>query len=300
MTSQQQQRQQQRINNHLMDAENHPMKGGSGDSYVQITHVDARDDEDKVAELHMACKMGSLGQVLTLLKEMDANATGRERNGKTALMVGIDYVHDHREYGVIEACLQHGARVEYDVLGKSPLMYAVDVAPMKGDWRVVELLMDAGADATQCDDKGNNPFMLAAAKGLSDILECMVKKGVDVEFVSGPPRPYGLGMTALQAAASNGRVDAVKTLLRLGAKADNAALLDACTVKGNREIVCMLLDRGADPTGALEVASAWGDVGIVRALLMHPQVCVTEMALENARSRKRDQMESVLLESKAS
>jgi ankyrin repeat protein len=101
-------------------------------------------------------------------------------------------------------------------------------------------------DLDEVGTYGRTPLMVAAAAGLVDLMQVLVKSGASVG-ATGQAK-----MTALHEASANGQVAAAKYLLSLGAE------VDAETKDGGTPLMCaaawgfiesakLLLDKCADP-----------------------------------------------------
>lgn len=115
----------------------------------------------------------------------------------------------------------------------------------------VAALIDAGADVNLRDNMVNNPFLLAGAEGLLDILKLTVKAGAD------PKLTNRFGGTALIPAAERGHVEVVEYLLthtNIDINHVNnlgwTALLEAIVLSDggpkHQEIVMLLIQHGAN------------------------------------------------------
>ena len=119
------------------------------------------------------------------------------------------------------------------------------------------------AELSKCDDPTSlleqftketcmTPLMLAASKGHVKVMELLVKKGAKLDTMSHADTYSDKSVSALMTAACRNQVEAVKTLIRLGAdvnlqnKNGSSALLLACMCKSiNTEIINVLLSNGA-------------------------------------------------------
>ena len=122
------------------------------------------------------------------------------------------------------------------------------------------------AELSKCDDPTSlleqftketcmTPLMLAASKGHVKVMELLVKKGAKLDTISHADDVNSYSdksVSTLMTAACRNQVEAVKTLIRLGAsvnlqnKNGSSALLLACKCKSiNTEIVNVLLSNGA-------------------------------------------------------
>jgi len=112
------------------------------------------------------------------------------------------------------------------------------IAARKGNLRIVQLLLDAGATIDSPDDT-SFPLTLAAAGGHQKIVEVLINGGAEIN------KADRVGQTAFGAAAANGHFDLAKYLLARGA-APNANVVAAVQSKGWREKLNFLKAHGAD------------------------------------------------------
>ncbi|TVY44826.1 Ankyrin repeat domain-containing protein [Lachnellula subtilissima] len=172
----------------------------------------------------------------------------------------------------------------------SPLYYA----SLFGLPKVVESLLDQGAEPTLGNDKKDDPLFACATEGHADVIEILLKrcfegeakeklgrylysaaskghgKAVEVFLKSGAPieskgGKYG---TPLQVSALEGHVGCVDVLLRSGA---NLRAVDtrfgmplaAAAEKGHRQVAQLLLDSGAPVNGR----GGWYSTPLVSAIV---------------------------------
>ena len=145
---------------------------------------------------------------------------------------------------------------------------------MSDDAGVVELLLEAGADAAATNRYGVAPIALACVNGNAAIARLLLDAGVD------PNTTLAEGETALMTAARTGAGDVVELLLDHGADVNAAeawrgqtALMWAAA-EGHAHLVPTLLDHGADLRArsaqgwtALLFAVREGEIGVVQTLL---------------------------------
>ena len=119
------------------------------------------------------------------------------------------------------------------------------------------------AELSKCDDPTSlleqftketciTPLMLASSKGHVKIMELLVKMGAKLDTMYHADSYSDKSMSALMTAARSNQVEAVRTLIRLGAdvnlqsKIGSSALLLACKCKSiNAEMVNELVSKGA-------------------------------------------------------
>lgn len=126
---------------------------------------------------------------------------------------------------------------------------ALLIASEGGQVGVMELLINAGANARVQDKQGDSPLMGAVRIGSLDAVKLLLKHGAD------PDQRDKAGRTALVWAARTGRVDVVRVLLDAGAEIDatdnsGQTPLTAAIAKGHRSVVAILRARGAADASA--------------------------------------------------
>ena len=104
-------------------------------------------------------------------------------------------------------------RTSANAQGVAPLHVAI----ANRDLSTVELLLEAGADATLVDQAGETPLMLAARAGGAAIAARLLAAGAPVDA-----READYDQTALMIAAREGHADVVRLLLGAGADVDAA------------------------------------------------------------------------------
>ena len=136
--------------------------------------------------------------------------------------------------------------------GSTALHWAVQ----RDDLRLIELLLDAGANITVANRAGVTPLRLAAINGSAAAIGLLLDSGVEVNE---PLTEHG--DTALMMAARTGVVDAVSLLLERGADIDaveswggTTALMWAIS-EHHPAIVDLLLERGAEFRRASKVVA---------------------------------------------
>ncbi|KAJ6027441.1 NACHT nucleoside triphosphatase [Penicillium canescens] len=150
---------------------------------------------------------------------------------------------------------------------------ALQAASYGGHAKVVQMLLDRGADVNVQGGDYDNALQAASSGGHEKAVQMLLDRGADV---NAQREHYG---NALQAASRGGYEKAVQMLLDRGADVnargghyDNA--LQAASYGGHEKVVQMLLDRGADVNAqhghygnALQFASYGGHEKVVQMLL---------------------------------
>jgi ankyrin repeat protein len=120
----------------------------------------------------------------------------------------------------------------------------LEVAAAEGHEKIVDLLFDRGAEINHSIMKSGPALCAAARNGHLDVLETLIHKGANIHAKSSF-NPAD----ALQLACFNGHVDIVKRLLRCGAKIEDAGWhgtpLCAASRRGHNRVVQILLRNKA-------------------------------------------------------
>ena len=122
--------------------------------------------------------------------------------GVTPLIVAT--MHDHAR--VVELLLQHGADVnKADDLGRTPLI----LAAIEGYDRIVNLLLQfIDNDINKADNNGNTPLTLASFNGYARVVDILIEHGADIN------KANKAGNTPLHMASKMGNSRVVSALLR--------------------------------------------------------------------------------------
>jgi len=205
-------------------------------------------DKEKNNLLHWAVIKDNFGIIQTLA----GNLNGNKKTWKKLLMAKND-------------------------LGLMPIHYAAQ----KGNEKIVELLLQSGANANVEDANGKTPLYWAAKKGHQKVVNILLSsKSVDVNYKT------VWGMTALHEAARGGNTDALETLLGRGAEVDCRDIdgrtpLYWASERGHPKAVEFLLEKKADPMlldldkrNPLHRAARYGHTDVVRILIEKGKVDV--------------------------
>ncbi|KAJ5626555.1 hypothetical protein N7528_003982 [Penicillium herquei] len=196
-------------------------------------------------------------------------------------------IHRASKMGLLETVvelLNHG--VNPDVAGPKEAFEttrtALQAASAEGHDKIVQLLLDRGADFNASSSKGG-ALQLASAGGHDKIVQMLLNRGagVDAGLEEGGPLSENMGQfNALHNACSMGYEQTVRILLDHGADINalgegGATPLEIAASEGNEKIVQILIDRGANVNAhskgfdALQLASYEGHERIVNILLKH-------------------------------
>lgn len=163
--------------------------------------------------------------------------------------------------------------------------------------RVVEILLDKGADVNAITDLHGPGLYEASATGDVQILQMLLDKGADVDA----RHRWRTRSSALQVAAYEGHNRIIEILLENGADATGA--LQEAAGKGHEKTVQILLehgvdvnarDKGAKGLSALQVAAIKGHNRVIEILLKHGADATG--ALQEATGKRHGEAVQTLLE----
>ena len=141
---------------------------------------------------------------------------------------------------------------------------ALYFASSRGHQKIVEMLLDNGANVNAQGGYYGNALQAALVEEHMKIVQVLIGRGADVNAQGGS---YG---SALQAASFRGHEEAVETLIAAGANVnaqggDYGNALQAASAQGHEKVIKFLINRGANVNAqgglwgnALYVASARG------------------------------------------
>lgn len=216
----------------------------------------------------------------------------------------LDFAILHRQHGVLQRLLSHGASVNHTMFttGHTPSNYAAEqgdiealdlickcpqfklpsdnlkspihFAAENGDIRMAEMLINMGHPQTTERDSRMSPLHYAASGGYTDLCVYLLSKGARIE--PEPDREYRIEvLTALHCAASSGNCEIIDLLLDHGAGLNKINRQNGWTalhyaVKGGHSDAWRLLhERGARTLQAClftHVIQAWKASGRVGKL----------------------------------
>jgi hypothetical protein len=146
-------------------------------------------------------------------------------------------------------------------------------AAQKGDLKLVQDLLEKGAEVNAGDEHGRTALMAASEEGRLDVVKLLQEQGADVNARD------ETGVTAVMKACANGHLGVVKELLKGGTNVntkdyEGATPLMWASQYGHAEVVRLLLEKGAgvnvkdyDGVTALKAASARHHCAVADLLL---------------------------------
>lgn len=233
-----------------------------------------RPDWRGLPALHLAAEHGHLNATTVLLV---AGADVHSRHGEDEYSaLDSASVGGHRE--VLEAIVRHGADVN---AGDSGGITALFVAAMYDRMRAIDYLVEAGAKVGAQDDRGWTALHAASSEGSTKAIEALLRHGADsckpdkgdrAPLYLAAERGHGSSVTRLLAAganpglrlpslyyhysavdvaAANGHVDALKALIKHGtdinvSDADNVTALHLAARYNHEAAVKLLVEAGAN------------------------------------------------------
>ncbi|MCJ1306899.1 hypothetical protein MMC25_000543 [Agyrium rufum] len=162
----------------------------------------------------------------------------KDNKGQTLLSIAAEKRYEK----VVQLLLEKGADVNaQDARGRTPLWRAA----WKGHEKVVQLLLEKGADANAQDADGRTPLCQTASNGHEKVVQLLLEKGADVNV------PDARGRIPLWRAVWEGHEKMVQLLLEKGADvnaqdADGRTPLWQAASNGHEKVVQLLLEKGAD------------------------------------------------------
>jgi ankyrin repeat protein len=178
---------------------------------------------------------------------------------------------------------------------------AFQAASYSGNVQVVQILLRRGADVYMQGGYYGNSLQAASHAGHIELVKMLLDRGTDVNLQGGKYR------SALLAASQAGHEDVVQLLLSQSAEINTAEgeygnALQAAIIGRHEKVVQMLLDHGADVNiqggwygNALQAASFYGHEKIVQDLIDRRAVVSGRGALSAALLQGKDRVALILL-----
>ena len=185
-------------------------------------------------ELNALIRRGVIKDIQRIVVDMDETELNVIVNGMTAVMTASS-VGDVK---IVELLLNLGADPnKRGSADRTALQYAAE----KNRLAVARKLLDYGADIDAYDNTRLTPLVMAADRGYTDLAILLIKSGADVNI------QHVQGWTALIDAAKNGNMKLVKHLLTAGANREISTskgwrAIDFARQKKHQEIVALLAE----------------------------------------------------------
>ena len=208
--------------------------------------------------LHDAVRFARM-KIVRLLLDNGAEVNARAEHGGTALQSAAALENEE----IVRLLLEKGASpngitTSSSVNCDTPL----HVAARTGNFTIVSLMLETGADIQARDKNGDTPLDIAISKKDEDILRLLLQQGGDIN-------------TPLQAAILREDEDKVRWLLLQGEVDVNAkdeesgfSALQVAVLRANMAIILLLLEKGADVDGnVLNIAILEEKETVIRLLL---------------------------------
>ncbi|KAK6339199.1 hypothetical protein TWF718_008621 [Orbilia javanica] len=189
--------------------------------------------------------------------------------------------------------------VDLDSESKEDEETALLVAVKNGRMAHVQKLLDSGAWINARDSKGANALHIATAFGHDEIVELLLKKGIEINAKKKILAPEGLDRTAVHIAASKGNHRITGLLIDRGADVSSSSkqIFRDAVKRGDCEIAKLMLGRGISKstlTRGLKTAALNGYDDIVKILLEND--ASPDIDIQGAVSRGHHQIVSFFLQ----
>ncbi len=207
--------------------------------------VNAKGGEDFSSPLHAAVELGHR-RLVQLLLDSGAAVDPTDRIGRTPAVRAMQ----KNQMGIVKTLVAAGAQIN------------LHLAACLGDVAATERLIQASVDVNLRDDLDYTPLHYAARQGQAEVAELLIANGADVHAAD----EYGYAPLHL---AIN-HVEVARVLLDHGANLNAAdwsgeTPLEKAIIRGDKEVVSLLLARGADID--LHTAAYIGRLDKVKELL---------------------------------
>lgn len=188
--------------------------------------------------------------ITQILVDAKANLDLTDNHGNSPLSQAVS-AHDPDSLTIINMLVNAGANAHaIDVFDYTPFLCAA----LNPNNKALRALLQAGVDPIAQNQSTQNPLSHAFRKGCTDIIEILIKAGFNINSRN------SLGNTALHLAVYNWNLMLVKKLIYLGAdtsieNADRQTALDIARKMGNPEIIALLSNNDANAAGSGAVAA---------------------------------------------
>ncbi len=207
--------------------------------------VNTQGGENFSSPLHAAVELGHR-RLVRLLLDSGAAVNPTDRLGRTPAVRAMQ----KNQMGIVKTLVAAGAQIN------------LHLAAYLGDVATTKRHIEAGADVNPRDDLDYTPLHYAARRGQAEVAKLLIANGADVEAID----KYGYAPLHL---AIN-HVEVMRVLLDHGAHLNagdwsGETTLEKAIVRGDKEVVSLLLARGADID--LHMAAYIGRLDKVKELL---------------------------------
>ncbi|KAF9869764.1 hypothetical protein CkaCkLH20_12807 [Colletotrichum karsti] len=210
--------------------------------------VDINMPDENGNPLWTAVSQGHI-KIVRMLLEKGADINMRVGNDSNTLLGAIA----RGRYDIVQILLQGGAdfRREHTVRSRfyvgNATIYgdALLIASFTGQDKIVQLLLDEGANANGQGGQYGTALQAASHEGHLGVIHILLNAGADIDVAGGS---FG---NALQIACREGHFDTAQTLVDKGANINaqcgvDGNALQAASLRGHHTIVQMLLEQGAE------------------------------------------------------
>ena len=190
--------------------------------------------QDPIAGLQDAIKRRAYEDIQGIVENIDEVSLNAVFNGMTPVMTAAS-VGDVR---IVELLLNNGANPDKrGSADRTALQYAAE----KNHIAVARILLEFGADIDAYDNTRLTPLIMAADRGYTDLGIYLIESGADVNI------QHEQGWTALIDAASNGNMQLVQHLLTAGADRESSTssgwrAIDFARQNKHEDVVALLTE----------------------------------------------------------
>ncbi|XP_067661991.1 ankyrin-3-like [Haliotis asinina] len=190
--------------------------------------------------LHLACSKGRLEVLKYILSQNIVDINSRGRSKKTPAMIAAECGHEK----VVELLVEKGANLSLACEKGSNILH---LACSKGRLEVVKYILSQNIVDINCRGRSKKtPAMTAAQYGYKEVVELLMEKGANLSLVNDKSR------NILHVACSRGRLEVVKYVLSQnivdinsrGRSKKTPAMIAA--ESGYKEVVELLMEKGAN------------------------------------------------------
>jgi ankyrin repeat protein len=197
--------------------------------------------------LHLSAKLGHIHVANTLLKLHRDLQNATDKDGKTFL----DYAVYYNQQSFIEGLIhQEGLSLEEPGLVNQEGLNKLHIAALAGNVDMIDFLVKQGLDIAQKDKQAKTVLHHACASGQLGAVQAVIKHLKNLQMSSILDEQDSLGNTGLHIACEKGDYGIVKYLLAQDAKANIPNLLERtplhmAAIVGSKDMVDILLRYNA-------------------------------------------------------